>query len=86
MFANRQSARALAPDGDLVRITAELGDVLLDPAEGQALIAEPVVGAPFCSELGAAPEEPKGHQTIVERDTHDRLAGESGLAHEVGEV
>ena len=52
MEAYGAAAGALAPDGDFVRVAAEGGDVLLDPAEREMLVEEGVVGEASAGDLG----------------------------------
>ncbi len=72
-------AGRLAHDGDLVRITAELGDVGLDPLQDrdgvhQGIVARSVV-AGFLGQLGMG-QEAQGTQAVVHGDDHRALLGE----------
>jgi hypothetical protein len=62
----------LAKDGDVGRITAEGGDVLLHPGEGSNLVKEAEVG--HASPQG---EEAVGSQAIVDGDADDPISGEA---------
>jgi hypothetical protein len=42
---------ALAEEGDLLGVTAEVGDVVLDPLDGEDLVLEADVGAASLGEL-----------------------------------
>jgi hypothetical protein len=42
---------ALAEEGDLLGVTAKVGDVVLDPLDGEDLVLEADVGAAGLSEL-----------------------------------
>ena len=76
---HRDAARRLPEDGDVLRIAAERGDVLLHPFEGGDLVHVGVVALGLVRMLVAQRregEETEAPQTVVERDEDDALLGE----------
>lgn len=76
----RRTSR-LTADDDLVRVTAEVGDVIVDPLQGELLVEQAVVAGGVVGGLSAEVgmgEETEGAETVVDCDDDDVLGGKAG--------
>ena len=68
---HRRASGRLPGDGDPVRITAERGDVLPHPVEGEQQVAQPEVGGDVVQD-----GEPVHAEPVADGDADDAVAGE----------
>eukprot|EP00756_Hemistasia_phaeocysticola_P019261 Hpha_TRINITY_DN15648_c1_g1::TRINITY_DN15648_c1_g1_i1::g.99695::m.99695 len=75
---HRATPRALPEDGDLGRVTAEVGDVLLNPLQSLPLVQKtPVAGCALLVAQTVEGEEAQGANAVVDADhNHILLLGE----------
>ena len=75
VIAHRHSAGGFAGDGDLLRVTAECGDVVTDPAQRGLLVGQAVVADRAGRTERRVSQETQRTQPVVDRDDHDVASG-----------
>ena len=74
VVAHRHAARRFARDGDLVRVAAEVGDVVPDPAQRRLLVLQSVVADVAGRTERRMREEPERAEPVVDGDDDDVAA------------
>ncbi len=75
VIAHRHAARRLTGDGDLLRVTAECGDIVADPAQRGLLVGQAVVADRAGRPEQRVSQEAQRAQPVVDRDDHDVASG-----------